>query len=208
MRSPPYNHWSPRLARPVISLNSGSSPYHEHQYPAVYDLFTNHTLLTDKMTIIKPLDRIVEFWQNEADADQLMRANFELYIAQGVLDSEGQPLTNVIWKIFEQSPRRTVLWEQVYGLNWCRELPRQNGTWYDNDLELSGTWQRCQVGQAFALSASGFWTSSPTQGVSKCLQISQNEYKASDKEGVYIVIGLYDRKTSGFDPVLQPVDSR
>lgn len=75
--------------------------------------------------------------------------------------------------------------------------------WYDNDLELSGTWQRCEVGQAFALSASGFWTESTPQAGSECLQISRNEYKTSDKEAVHIVIGLYDRKTSGFDPVFQ-----
>ncbi|KAJ5755462.1 hypothetical protein N7533_005005 [Penicillium manginii] len=155
------------------------------------------------MTLIKALDRIIEFWQNESDADWLIRANFELYIAHTVLNSEGQALTNLIWKNFEQSPRRMIAWEPIYGLNWCRGLPHKSGLWSNSDLDLSGTWQRCEVGQAFVLSASGFWAASTKDSDSKDLQITRNEYKASAKEAVYAVVGLYDRKTSGFDPVLQ-----
>ncbi|KAJ5116587.1 hypothetical protein N7456_000935 [Penicillium angulare] len=155
------------------------------------------------MTLIKTLDRIIEFWQNDSDTDWLVRANFKLYIAHTVLNSEGQPLANLIWKSFERIPRRMIAWEPIYGLNWCRGLPHKSGPWSNSDLDLSGTWQRCDVGETFALSASGFWTASTKEPGSKHLQISRNEYKASVKEAVYVVIGLYDRKTSGFDPVCQ-----
>ncbi|KAJ6023930.1 hypothetical protein N7540_004727 [Penicillium herquei] len=159
------------------------------------------------MTLIKASDRVIEFWQNESDAVWLARANFELYIAHTVLNSEGHSLTNLIWKKLEQIPRRKIVWEPIYGLNWCRELPHTSGLWSNSDLDLSGTWQRCEVGQAFALSASGFWYASTKESDSKYLQISRNEYKGSAKEPVYAVIGLYDHKTSGFDPIfVDPIE--
>ena len=152
------------------------------------------------MTLINTCERSVEFWQNESDASFLARGNFKLFIAHTVLSTDGQPITNLIWKCLKLNPRRTIAWEPIYGLNWCRGLPEKSGLWSSSDLDLSGTWQRCEVGHAYALSASGFWTAS-TDSTSSCLQVNRNEYKAGATEAVHVVLGLYDRKTSGFDPV-------
>ena len=130
------------------------------------------------------LSKTIEFYESPEDLSRLGPDKFRLHVAHAVL-SRGKPLFNMDWKSFDLSPKTLVTWQSDYALNWTTELPSHPS----DPITLYGSWQPCQLGEAFDMDPMGQWLRSKATALPGRLMVGLNQYKGPK---IFIIIGLKD----------------
>ncbi|KIL88487.1 hypothetical protein FAVG1_08568 [Fusarium avenaceum] len=131
-----------------------------------------------------PTTYIAQIDESKADRKLLVTEGYSLLLAKSVDFGSGSSSINFVYESKDLAPHMKISWVASYGLNWSTDMSQPGA-----QVNYTGDWQQCDLGQSFTLTEDGGWVASQKNPNAKedSLNVAANNYS---KE-VHIVVGIW-----------------
>ncbi|KAI6747620.1 hypothetical protein HG530_015728 [Fusarium avenaceum] len=130
-----------------------------------------------------PTTYIAQIVESTADRKLLVTEGYSLLLKRSVDFGSGSASINFVYGSKDLAPHMKISWVASYGLNWSTDMSKPGA-----QVNYTGDWQQCDLGQSFTLTADGSWVASQNNLIANedSLNVAANNYS---KE-VHIVVGV------------------